>query len=51
MNEIKCPNCGQVFQVDEKGYAAMVKQVRDKEFAKDLKEREALFENEKQSDI
>lgn len=51
MNEIKCPNCGQVFQVDEKGYAAMVKQVRDKEFAKDLKEREALFEREKQSDI
>lgn len=51
MNEIKCPNCGQVFQVDEKGYAAMVKQVRDKEFAKDLKEREAQLEREKQSDI
>lgn len=29
MQEIKCPKCGEVFQVDESGYAAIVKQVRD----------------------
>jgi len=43
MQEIKCPKCGEVFQVDEAGYAAIVKQVRDKEFNKELKEREAQF--------
>ena len=25
MQEIKCPKCGEVFQVDETGYAAIVK--------------------------
>ena len=28
-NEIKCPNCGQMFKVDESGYAQILKQVRD----------------------
>ena len=37
MQEIKCPKCGEVFVVDESGYAIIVKQVRDKEFAKELK--------------
>lgn len=40
MQEIKCPNCGEVFAVDESGYAQIVKQVRDKEFEKELKRRE-----------
>ena len=44
MNEIKCPECGAVFQVDESGFANIVKQIRDAEFAKELQEREALFE-------
>lgn len=39
MQEIKCPKCGEVFQVDEAGYAAIVKQVRDKEFNKEVDER------------
>ncbi|WP_293736685.1 DUF2130 domain-containing protein [uncultured Phascolarctobacterium sp.] len=43
MQEIKCPKCGEVFQVDEAGYAAIVKQVRDKEFNRELKERELQF--------
>ena len=30
MHEIKCPNCGEVFQVDESGYAQIVQQIRDK---------------------
>ena len=44
---IECPKCHEVFQVDEAGYAAIVKQIRDKEFSKELKDREAQFEKEK----
>ena len=40
MQEIKCPNCGQVFKVDESGYASILKQVRDHEFEEELKARE-----------
>ncbi|MBR1798086.1 MAG: DUF2130 domain-containing protein [Clostridiales bacterium] len=40
MQEIKCPECGKVFQVDESGYAQILKQVRDHEFEKELSERE-----------
>jgi hypothetical protein len=39
-NEIKCPSCGQVFKVDESGYASILKQVRDHEFEEELKARE-----------
>ncbi len=39
MSEIKCPKCGEVFTVDESGYAAIIKQVRDEEFARDLDKR------------
>ena len=38
MQEIKCPKCGEVFQVDESGYAAIVKQIRDKEFSKEVQQ-------------
>ena len=38
MQEIKCPKCGEVFQVDESGYAAIVKQIRDKEFNKEVQQ-------------
>ena len=51
MQEIKCPKCGEVFQVDESGYAAIVKQVRDKEFEKEISSREIQFENEKEAAI
>ena len=36
MNEIKCPNCGKVFQVDEAGYAAIVAQVHTEQFEKEI---------------
>jgi len=49
MQEIKCPNCGEVFAVDESGYAQIVKQVRDREFAKELKQREDDFAKMKES--
>lgn len=49
MKEIKCPNCGKMFQVDESGYAAILKQVRDEEFEKELAQRENAIKHEKQS--
>lgn len=51
MQEIKCPKCGEVFQVDESGYAAIVKQVRDQEFVKEIKEREKTYHAEKESAV
>jgi len=51
MNEIKCPKCNEVFKVDESGFADIVKQVRDSEFEKALKEREALLEASKEDAI
>lgn len=51
MNEIKCPKCGEVFQVDEAGYSAIVQQVRSKEFDKEIKEREKQFLDEKASAV
>ena len=44
MAEIKCPNCGKVFQVDEAGYAQILQQVRDAEFKRQLDEQRALME-------
>ena len=49
MHEIKCPNCGKVFSVDESGYAAIVSQVRDEEFHKELRERDRQYRAEKQA--
>lgn len=58
MEKIICPHCGEVFTIDESGYAAIVSQIKDKEFNKaisakeeDLKQRQqdkidkALFES------
>ena len=42
MNEIKCPKCGEVFQVDEAGYTAILKQVKNKEFEKEIQLRAEL---------
>ena len=36
MKEIKCPKCGSVFTVDEADYAAILNQVRNAEFERDL---------------
>ncbi len=51
MQEIKCPKCGEVFVVDESGYANIVKQVRDKEFAKELQKREEELKDVQQKDL
>ena len=51
MQEIKCPNCGQVFAVDETGYAQIVQQVRDQEFQKELSQRERDMAKQKESEL
>lgn len=47
-NELKCPNCGTVFQIDEQDYESIVKQIRDKEFEKEINLREAQYKNDKE---
>ena len=51
MQEIKCPNCGEVFVVDESGYAQIVQQVRDKEFDKELRRREEELTGKQESEL
>lgn len=41
MPDIVCPNCGTVFSVDDTTYESISKQVRDKEFDKELKAQKA----------
>lgn len=48
MNEIKCPNCGTVFQIDEVDYLSIVKQIRDKEFDKEIHDRVEQLNKEKE---
>ena len=51
MSEIICPHCGRAFTVDESGYADIVRQVRDEQFARDLHEREELMAREKEQEL
>ena len=49
MNEIKCPSCGTIFQINEMDYASIVKQIHDHEFERELSLREAQYKKEKES--
>ena len=51
MHEIKCPNCGTIFQIDELDYQNVLKQVRDQEFETEIKRREKQYEKEKETAI
>ncbi len=51
MQEIKCPKCGEVFKVDEAGYAAIVSQIKNKEFTKEIDERIKQINETKSKDI
>ena len=51
MNEIICPNCKKVFKVDEAGFAGILKQVRDHQFAEEINNRLSLAEKEKESAV
>tara|TARA_B100000795_G_scaffold99124_1_gene72881 strand:- start:9223 stop:10506 length:1284 start_codon:yes stop_codon:yes gene_type:complete len=46
---VNCPNCKEVFKVDESVYTDIIKQVRDQAFAKDLESRLVAAEKEKES--
>ena len=50
-NTVKCPNCKEVFKVDDYVYTDIVKQVRDQQFQKDLKNRLEIAENDKKTAI
>ena len=47
MQEIKCPKCGEVFQIDEAGYAEIVKQIRNREFNDELQRQKSAMDSEK----
>jgi hypothetical protein len=49
MKELKCPQCGSVFTVDEADYASIVNQVKTQEFDAEVKSR--LEEIQKQNEV
>ncbi|NLU46036.1 MAG: DUF2130 domain-containing protein [Euryarchaeota archaeon] len=51
MNEISCPRCGAVFKVDESGWADVAKQIRDREFEKEIASREGLWNEDKNKSV
>lgn len=51
VHEIICPHCGKAFAIDDAGYADIAKQVRDKEFDKQLHDRLTLAEQDKQKAV
>jgi len=51
MHKITCPHCGKAFEIDEAGYADILKQVRDSEFEQQLHDRLVLAEQDKQNAI
>ena len=51
MHEIKCPKCGEVFQVDESGYAELLSQVRNEAFEEELHKRAKELEVKNKSDL
>ncbi len=51
MQEIRCPHCGEVFQVDESGYAQIAQQVRDKEFKKEIDRQQKALDAKYEQDI
>jgi hypothetical protein len=51
MNEIICPNCQRAFNIDEAGYADILKQVRNHEFEEELKKRESFLTKEKEDAV
>jgi len=51
MSKLTCPNCKEVFEVDEQGYSKLVSQVRDQQFEKELKRQEQAMESEKSTAV
>jgi len=51
MNEIICPHCNKAFKIDEAGYSDILKQVHNHEFDKELHDRLATAEKEKETAV
>ena len=51
MQEIRCPNCGKTFMVDDTGYAQIAQQVRDSEFDRALRQREKDIAEAKEREL
>ena len=49
MKELKCPQCGSVFSVDEADYASIVSQVKTQEFDAEIKVRLAEIQKQNES--
>ena len=45
MKELKCPNCGSIFKVDESDYVAILAQVKNKEFDQEVERRIKEIDN------
>ena len=50
-NQVKCPNCQEVFKVDDAVYNNIVNQVRDQQFQEELKTHLDSAEKDKKSAI
>lgn len=50
MKELRCPNCGKVFTVDEAEYASIVTQVRNAEFEDEIHRRLTEIEKTKEAE-
>ena len=51
MNQIRCPRCGEVFTIDESSYDSIVRQIRDHEFAEEIRKRQAELEEKMKARI
>ena len=51
MKELKCPQCGSVFKVDEADYASILNQVKNNEFEAELKHRMAEMESRNKAEL
>ena len=51
MHEISCPHCNKAFQIDEAGYASILKQVRDETFESEIANRLQLAEDDKRNAV
>lgn len=51
MSELKCPNCGEVFQIDESNYSYILQQVRNEEFEKEVARRAQEIAERKEAEM
>ncbi len=49
MQEIKCPKCGTVIQVNDSYYAELLSQVKNKEFSKEIEERLQILKEQEEA--